>query len=138
GAASPRAKRPPPRPRVSGSPPLRRAGGATAGALGGAGAPPAGPPPPLGAVIAQSALNYDFPRNSRTVTSAPAPAPRQTMHTSRGCQSSLVFQSMAGMVARPSPQGADMRPVLAFIVFLASAGAALAADKENTLYIDLK
>jgi peptidylprolyl isomerase len=48
------------------------------------------------------------------------------------------------MVARPgsqpgSPWGAVMRLILAFAaVLLASAGAATAADKENTLYIDLK
>src|ERR1044072_4930904 len=34
--------------------------------------------------------------------------------------------------------GAIMRLVLAFIVLLLSAGGASAADKENTLYIDLK
>jgi peptidylprolyl isomerase len=48
------------------------------------------------------------------------------------------------MVARPGSQpgslwGAVMRLILAFAaVLLASAGVAAAADKENTLYIDLK
>jgi peptidylprolyl isomerase len=47
------------------------------------------------------------------------------------------------MVARPGSQpgsleGAIMRLFLAFAVVLASAGIAAAADKENTLYVDLK
>src|SRR4051812_38409703 len=43
------------------------------------------------------------------------------------------------MVARPAAQGAAMRMVLAIVaVVLASAGIAAAADKENTLYVDLK
>jgi cyclophilin family peptidyl-prolyl cis-trans isomerase len=53
---------------------------------------------------------------------------------------------MAGMVARPATEppiarqhmGAVMRLVLAFIFLVLSAGVASAADKENTLYIDLK